>query len=150
MAISKEELLSGRDKTFASEYTDAISNNLDILLQKMNVVRNAYGTPMFISSGWRPASINGSVAGAAPNSNHVIGAAVDVRDTDGALWAWVLQHLDLMQSLGLYMEDKRWTPTWVHFSFLPPGSKKRIFVPQKGLPPAPTLFDGRYDSKWDK
>ena len=83
--ISKSELLAGRDVTFAAEYTDQISDNLDILLQKINVVRTAYGKPMKVTSGWRPASINGMIKGAAPRSNHTIGAAEYIAYADCAL-----------------------------------------------------------------
>ena len=149
--ITKSELLQGRDKTFSSEYTDRISDNLDILVEKINVVRSAYGKPMRVNSGWRPASINGSIKGAAPNSNHTLGAAVDVSDPKGELRDWCLANLDVVAAAGLYLEDFRYTKGWVHFSFLPPGSKRRIFVPNKGLPPNPEWCPvHKYDTKWDK
>ena len=148
--ISKSELLQGRDKSFSDEFTPAISDNLDILLQKINVIRAAYGKPMTVNSGWRPASINGMIPNAAPKSNHTTGMAVDIADKDGALMNWCLANLDLLTATGLYLEDFRYTPTWCHFQCVAPKSKKRIFVPSEALPPAPTRWNGRYDSKWDK
>jgi hypothetical protein len=148
--LSKSELLMGRDKTFSDEYTSEISNNLDTLLEKLNVLRAAYGHPMKVSSGWRPASINGMIPNAAKKSNHMIGLAVDIADADGALMKWCLDNLDLLTATGLYLEDFRYTPTWCHFQSVAPKSKKRIFVPSEALPPAPARWNGRYDSRYDK
>lgn len=148
--ISKSEILQGRDKLFPDEYTQAISDNLDVLLQKINVIRAAYGKPMRVTSGWRPASINGMIKNAALKSNHMIGCAVDVADPKGELRDWCLQNLDLMKATGLYLEDFRYTKGWVHFGSLPPKSKRRIFVPKDGLPPNPEWWPNhKYDSKYD-
>lgn len=148
--ITKAELLQGRDKLFASDYTQQISDNLDVLLEKLNVIRAAYGQPISVSSGWRPLAVNQSTANASKNSNHLTGLAADLKDMDGRLWDWCLQNLDLLTASGLYLEDKRWTSTWVHMQCVAPSSKKRIFIPQKGLPPFPQLFNGKYDSRYDK
>lgn len=147
--IAKSELLMGRDVTYASEYTQEISDNLDKLLIPLNQIRTAYNVPMIVNSGWRPPQINAATPGAAPASKHMIGLAADIRDTDGALWAWVLQNLALMQQLGIYMEDKRWTPGWTHFQLGAPGSGHRIFVPSSAPAGAPDAWDGNYDHSFD-
>jgi hypothetical protein len=149
MAISKSELLMGRDVTYASEYSQEISDNLDALLIPINKVREAYGKPMTVNSGWRPAVVNASTPGAATHSKHMIGLAVDIHDTDGAVKNWVLENLDMMQELGLYMEDFRWTPTWTHFQLGAPKSGHRIFVPSSAPAGAPDRWDGKYDAKYD-
>ena len=152
--ITKAELLMGRDKAYPKDYTQEISDNLDKLLIPMNVVRKAYGKPMSPSSGWRPPSINNSTPGAAKASTHMRGLAVDIKDPDGKLREWVLANLDLMQKLGLYFEDFRWTKGWVHFQCVPPGSGKRIFIPyadtKKNPMNNPTAWSGKYDAKYDK
>lgn len=154
MAITKDELLMGRDKTHPKEYTKEISDNLDKLLAAINQVRATYGKPMRVTSGWRPPSINGSVPGAAKKSNHMLGLAVDISDKDGKLREWVLANLDLMGKLGIYMEDFRWTPNWVHFQVKPPASGKRIFIPYadtvKNPMTAPSAWSGKYDARHDK
>lgn len=154
MAITKDELLMGRDKSYPKEYTKEISDNLDRLLAAMNQVRAAYGSPMKVTSGWRPAAINGAIPNAAKRSNHMMGLAVDISDRDGKLRQWVLDNLALMQKLGIYVEDFRWTATWVHFQVIPTRSGKRIFLPYadtaKNPMTAPNSWDGKYDSKYDK
>jgi len=150
MSISKAELTMGREKAYPKDYTREVSSNLDVLCEKMNVVRAKYGKPMKVASGWRPPSINDSTANAAKTSKHLFGLACDVQDLDGQLWKWCLENLDLMQELGIYLEDRRWTPTWVHFGLGPPGSLKRIFIPSSKPAPAPKLWDGKYDfDKYD-
>ena len=148
--ISKDELLMGRDKTYASEYTQEISDNLDLLLSKINEIRKAYGKPMIVNSGWRPAAINANTPGAAKGSKHQVGLAVDVRDEDGKLFAWCLNNLELLQKLDLFLEDKRYTKNWTHFGVGKPASGKRIFVPSSDRPSAPEAWDGIYNHKYDE
>jgi hypothetical protein len=149
MAITKEEILMGRDKTHASEYTKEVSDNIDKLLVAMNVIRKAYGKPMKVSSGWRPVGINANIKGAAKSSSHTVGMACDIRDTDGTLWNWCLQNLQLIKDCGLYLEDRRWTPNWVHFQTRKVSSGNRIFRAFAGEPPHPTIWDGKYDKKFN-
>ena len=147
--ISKLELLQGRDKQYPNDYTKDVSDNLDKLLPLLNQIRTAWGKPMNVASGWRPPALNASTPGAALHSKHMLGLAADIEDLDGSLWAWVLDNLPLMQKLGIYMEDRRYTPTWVHFGFGPPASGHRIFVPNANRPASPDSWDGQYDHNFD-
>ena len=147
--ISKSELLKGRDKLYPDDYTQEISDNLDKLLVPMNQVRTEYAIPMTVNSGWRSPEENASTPGAAKHSKHMSGLACDISDPDGALWKWILEHLALMQELGLYFEDKRWTPTWVHFQLGGPKSGHRIFVPDTSRAKDPDIWDGVYDHSFD-
>jgi hypothetical protein len=146
--ISKAELLHGRDQSYASDYTAAVSANLDATLQRVNQVRGAYGRPMAVNSGWRPPSVNGSTPGAAPHSNHVRGLAVDFRDRDGVLRSWCLANLAVLQRIGIWMEDFQWTPTWVHMQIIAPHSKSRIYRPNANRPLAAN-WSRAYDKKFD-
>jgi len=148
--ISKEEILMGRDKKYAEAYTSEISDNIDKLLVIMNKVRAVYAKPMTVASGWRPPEVNDSTQNAAAGSNHLKGLAVDIKDADGKVMRWVLANMDLMQKLGIYLEDFRWTPTWVHFQIVPPGSGKRIYIPSVKPPISPDKWDGKYDAKYNK
>lgn len=149
MPISKEELLKGRDKTYASDYTEEVSDNLDKLLIPLNKIRDAYGQAMVCTSGWRPESLNAGVPGAAKKSKHIIGLAADFSDPDGKLMNWVLENLDMMKKLNIYMEDFRWTNSWVHFQLGPPVSGHRIFIPSSAPPLAPNRWISSYDAKYD-
>lgn len=146
--IAKSELLQGRDTTYASDYTQQISANLDSLLIPMNQIRTMYGKPMVVNSGWRPPAVNAAIGGA-PGSKHMEGLACDIADIDGFLWTWITARLDTMQELKVYFEDRRWTPTWVHFQLGSPKSLHRIFQPNTSAAPAPNNWNGIYDHKFD-
>ena len=147
--ISKDEVLMGRDKTYPDEYTQEISDNINLLLVPMNQIRNSWAQPMRVNSGWRPAAINAKTPGAASHSKHTEGLAVDISDVSGDLMRWVLANLQMMKDLGIYFEDFRWTPTWVHFQLGAPKSGKRIFIPNAQPPLAPDRWDGIYDSTFN-
>ena len=147
--ISKDEVLMGRDKAYPDEYTQEISDNINLLLVPMNQIRQAWNQPMRVNSGWRPAAINAKTPGAAAHSKHMEGLAVDISDVSGDLMRWVLDNLQMMKDLGIYFEDFRWTPTWVHFQLGAPKSGKRIFVPNSQPPLAPDRWDGIYDHSFD-
>jgi hypothetical protein len=134
--------------------SDEQSSNLSTLLDKMNQVRQAYGKPMTVNSGLRSDADQARINPSAPKSKHLLGAACDINDPDGSLWKWVMDNLDLMQQLGLYFEDPRWTHHpdnhgWVHFQILPPASGKRIFVPSSAPAMAPNFWNGQYDHSLD-
>jgi hypothetical protein len=149
MAILKEELLKGRDVKYPADYTQEVSDNLDKLLIPLNKIRDAWGKPMTVTSGWRPPSINGATPGAATHSKHMEGLAADISDPDNSLWHWVLENLQLMKDLDLFMEDRRWTPGWVHLGLGQPASGRRIFVPSSNPPVDPDSWDGVYDHTFD-
>lgn len=146
MKISLEQYLMKR-ATSESLSPDQVLN-ADILLKRVDVLLSAYAGPVNLSSGYRPAAVNASVGGAA-QSWHRQCAAIDLVDTDGQLWTWCIENLELCADLGLWLEDKRWTPTWVHLQIYPPKSGKRIFIPNTKAPVSPEAWNGVYDKKWD-
>lgn len=147
--ITKDEILMGRDKAYASEYTQEISDNIDKMLEPLNIVRQEYGKPMYVSSGWRPPAINESTSNSGKASNHLKGLAVDFKDHDGKLREWVIANLKRLAELGFYFEDFRWTPTWVHFQIVPPGSKRRVYIPSTKPAIKPDAWSGEYDRSLD-
>ena len=126
----------------------SMRSNADTLLLRVNKLLEGYTGTVQVSSGYRPPSLNQAVGGASL-SWHQQCAAIDLVDTDGSLWEHCLKNLELCADLGLWLEDKRWTPTWVHLQIYPPGSGRRIFVPNTKPPAAPRAFDGNYDKRLD-
>ena len=51
----------------------------------------------------------------------------------------LLQRIDALQEIGLWMEDPQWTPTWVHLQIVPPGSRRRVYIPSSRPPLAARL-----------
>lgn len=146
--ITAEEILMGRDVLYP--LSDVQKANLLDLLPRVNTLRGIYGKPMSLSSGYRPDAINSKVPNAAPRSAHTACQAIDVKDPKGEFALWCLANLDVLARLGLFMEDPRWTPGWVHLDSRGPKSGKRVFVPDTSPALQPNIWDGKYDKKYDK
>lgn len=144
--ITKGEILMGRISV--NDLSPEQHQNLLMLHGRINKVRMFYGVPMFVSSGYRSSEDN-RVAGGATSSLHMVCAAVDIKDSSGDLWQWLMKNLDFIKLHSLWLEDRRWTPTWVHFQIFPPKSGRRIFIPNSKPAPAPHLWHGQYDLKFD-
>jgi hypothetical protein len=123
-----QDLTFGREITYASEFNDVISENLLNMAEKLNAFQAAYGKQLKITSGWRPAAINAKVGGA-KRSNHQLGLACDVADSDGAVDKFCMDNLKLLEELGLYLEHPDATVGWCHLQMAPPRSGNRVFRP---------------------
>lgn len=75
----------------------------------------------------------------AKNSKHKLACAVDVYDPARILAQWCVKNKDKLFEIGLFCEDFRWTPTWVHLQNIQPASRKVIFIPSNTPPLAPAL-----------
>ena len=122
--ITIDEVLMGRDK--ATPLTPEQWRNLADLMGRINIIRAAYGKSLSVSSGYRPAAQN-AAAGGAKQSSHMSCQAVDFRDTDGEFAKWCLANMDLIKKVGLFLEDPKHTPTWVHLQTRP--TRNNPFVP---------------------
>lgn len=113
--------------------TNGLEANLASLLHKINEVRDAYGVPMVVTSGLRSQvdqqRLIADGRSNAPKSHHLTGEAVDIYDPNGKLAAWTEANLDLMEEIGVWMEDFAHTPGWVHYQIVGPTSGNRVFIP---------------------
>jgi hypothetical protein len=122
-----QEYTKGREKDHPLSAEQA--ENMDKLLTVLDQFREKYGKALKVSSGYRPAAQNASVGGA-KKSNHIMCLAVDfVDDEKQTLGKWCMLNLNVLEDLGLYMEDLRHTKGWVHLQLQKPRSGKRIFIP---------------------
>lgn len=152
--ITLDQFWMGRDKTHAAELTDAVRvNALHTVMRVNDLLERAKQDGIevdTIASGWRPTAVNAETPNAAPSSKHMTGEACDVKDDEHRFFArWCLEHTapichqegtpDLLQEIGLWMENPMWTPTWVHLQIVPPHSGRRIFVPSENPPLAAAL-----------
>ena len=146
----------GRDATHAGDLTDAIRRNVAELLGRTNLLLawayNDHVTPALdahtgthVASGWRPPAINDATANAAKASRHLTGEAIDLRDNGTRdLARWCLRNIDALEEIGLWLEDPQWTHNppgqpWVHLQIVPPGSRRRVYVPSTRPPLAAKL-----------
>jgi hypothetical protein len=111
----------------------AVAKNFEVLYERMNEVRRAYGKPMIVTSGLRSDDdqerLRAQGRTRAVHSKHIAGAACDILDKDGQLAAWCLANEDILRRIGLWCEHPDHTPGWVHFQTMAPKSGRRFFIP---------------------
>lgn len=120
--IRVDEYFKSDERNVPEQY----KQNAMELLRKVNIVRNAYGQPMIVTSGYRNPMYNAEIGGA-NNSAHTRGMAVDFRDRNGALSNWLLNNLQLLKDIGLFMENPMYTRGWVHLDMV--ERKNVVFLP---------------------
>jgi len=100
------------------EVRDNIKALVDDVLQPL---RDAWGGPLFINSGYRCLELNKAVGGV-PTSQHVLGQACDVGCTDPLALARLAKKMKLdYDQMGIY-------PSFVHFSYKKEGgNRNQIF-----------------------
>ena len=128
MKFTVEELLKAGSHKWTKEVVGiVILRNLEDLCLKTNKL--GYQPPMRASSCLRSIKDQQRINPKAMGSSHLYGCAVDIVDPDGALAKWLLAHSDLLVECGLWMENPKATPTWVHLQSYAPKSMNRIFNP---------------------
>lgn len=134
--FTEDEILMGRE--VQNPLTTEMERNLRQLIIALSKIREAYGKPLSVSSGYRPSSINQSVGGA-KYSAHQSCQAVDIIDNDGLFANWCLNNLTILEEAGIFMEDPRYTVIyntdgsrkagWVHLQIRATKSGNRVFIP---------------------
>ena len=128
--ITTKDYYKGRDISHAKELTSEIRFKAETIMQIVNALLLESGfSDRTATSGWRPRSVQMEINPRAPNSKHVTGEAIDIGDRDQQFAFWCLAHQDVLKSYGLYMENPKYTPTWVHLQTVAPRSGRRVFNP---------------------
>lgn len=96
------------------EVRDNIKALVDYILQPL---RDAWGGPLFINSGYRCLELNAKVGGV-PTSQHVLGQAADVGVTDPYALA------KLAKRMKLNFDQMIVYPSFVHFSYRADGANR--------------------------
>ena len=105
--------------------------NLKRLCGWLEVLRERYGEPIHINSGYRSPQLNRKIGGA-PTSNHLTGCAADIRvaGMEQALrYATIL--LDYSDESKqefdeLLIEKNRYGAIWVHFAVRASGNRRKV------------------------
>lgn len=130
--IHRQDILKGK------ECPEEFESNLLDLLIKINKIYDVYQRSMIVTSGFRSLEDHLRIykrkgitnkSQIPMKSKHLTCQAIDILDEDNELQQWVIDHIILVERIGLYMEAFEATPTWVHFQTCPPSSKKRFFNP---------------------
>lgn len=94
----------------------------------MNKVRASYAKPMVVTSGLRNIEDQQRINPSAPKSKHLLGAACDIKDSDGKLFAWCQANESFLRDAGIKGIELG-TKGWVHFAVLPVTSGHFWFYP---------------------
>lgn len=147
MALTLADYLKLYGVEYRAQLTQQLVGNAETLLDKINqllVAAAADGVSPGVdqisgnafSSGWRPAHVNARTSNAGKHSLHIICRAGDLQDNIARdLAVWCIKNLPVLERIGLWMEDPRWTAgtnrrdPWVHVQDVAPGSGRRVFVP---------------------
>lgn len=147
--ITVADYFMGRDVRYSAALTAKIKANAAVTVHRVAqllalaaldgvVLGIDEVTGTHVASGWRPPAVNDKTANAANGSTHLTAEGCDLQEASGRPFArWCLRNLDKLEAIGLWMEDPRWTPTWVHLQTRPPKSGRRVYVPS--MAPAKTL-----------
>jgi Peptidase M15 len=135
--ITKQEYFSRNNKPIPTN--DIVPEhvfNAEVLIIKVNALWVAFekdngNRPCIVSSGYRTKEINASIKGSAKRSHHMTGNAVDIQDRQQILQRWLKTPAGLkaLEDNGLYVEDFKYTRTWVHLQTVVPKSNNRFFIP---------------------
>ena len=128
-AIRLADYYMGRDREYRAELTPELRANARDIVRRVNRLLRRAGITRKVTSGWRPAALNATVPGAARGSKHIHCLAIDLEDRDGALDAWCMANLPVLEALGLWLEHPAATSGWCHLQTRPPGSGNRVFEP---------------------
>lgn len=112
-------------KKIKNEPTKAIEKNLEALVENvLDPLREAWGRPIHVNSGYRCAELNKAVGGS-PTSHHVKGMAADI--TAGDTIANIKLY-KLVLNLGLpftqLIDEQHYT--WIHISYDASNLKKEV------------------------
>ena len=143
MQLSKNLYLSEVTKSrtakrlgISNEPTKEHLVNLQILAKKIfQPIRDYYGCPIYISSGYRSEALNKAIGGS-KSSQHCKGQAIDIdRDayslpSNGEIFEYIKNNLEFDQLIWEFGSNTN--PDWVHVSYNTNGSqRKQILVAYK-------------------
>lgn len=90
----------------------------------LDPLREMYGKPINVNSGFRSANVNKAVNGA-KNSDHLFGFAADLKcENNYQLYNLILENFDFKQLIS--EKGSIIAPKWIHVSFDEKNNKKQI------------------------
>lgn len=103
-----------------------IQNLKELVKNILDPVREMYGFPICINSGFRTLAVNKAIGGATkPISQHTKGEAADLDCADNArLFYLIRDHFNYDQLI--WEEGSNLQPDWVHVSFKAQGNRNQI------------------------
>jgi len=109
---------------------DQVENLKQLVENVLQPLRDAYGMPIQVTSGFRSLSVNAKIGGAA-TSQHTKGQAVDIVCRDNAKAFHIIRDMLPFDQL-IWEKGNDMEPDWVHVSFKESGNRWQVL-----------RFDGR-------
>jgi zinc D-Ala-D-Ala carboxypeptidase len=116
----------GIDNTPDGEHLEAAKKLAENIFQP---IREYFGKPIFISSGYRSEALNKAIGGSA-TSQHSKGEAIDIdmdghgKPTNTEVFYYIKENLDFDQLIWEFGDDEN--PDWVHVSYKKNGNRKQM------------------------
>jgi hypothetical protein len=110
--------------------TEQLGNLKALAKNVLQPLRNLYGNPISVNSGFRSASVNISIGGA-KTSQHCNGEAADLDCDDNArLFNLIRSNLDFDQLI--WEGGNELAPAWVHVSYKSSGNRRNVLKMKSG------------------
>ena len=106
----------------------ATENLRQVAINIFQPLREAFGCPIYVSSGYRSAELNTAIGGSS-RSQHVEGRALDLDAdvyggcTNSQVFNWIKENLDFDQLIWEFGDDDN--PDWVHVSYVYDGVNRK-------------------------
>jgi len=103
-------------------------NLRQIAINIFQPLREAFGCPIYVSSGYRSAELNTAIGGSS-RSQHVEGRALDLDAdvyggcTNSQVFNWIKENVDFDQLIWEFGDDDN--PDWVHVSYVYDGINRK-------------------------
>ena len=131
LCFSVTALNNGWDNTPNSEAKAALKR---LAVEVLQPIRDAWGQPLIVSSGYRSPKLN-AIVGGVKNSQHILGQAADIKATNpadnGKLFKCVKKLIDsgkIKVGQCIWEYGSRTCPKWVHVSLPRQRKKNNQFV----------------------
>ena len=103
-------------------------NLRQVAINVFQPLRSAFGTPIYVSSGYRSAELNTAIGGSR-RSQHVEGRALDLDAdvyggcTNSQIFNWIKENVEFDQLIWEFGDDDN--PDWVHVSYVYDGVNRK-------------------------
>lgn len=116
-----------KKKGIKNEPNEAIKTNLNILIDQLDKIREKYGKPIYVNSGYRCELLNKAVGGV-KNSQHMLGCAVDITtrnvEEDKKLYKLITENFEYDQCIWEEVKGSK----WIHYSYIRPNRKLKFTI----------------------
>ena len=111
--------------------TQEVVENLKLLCENvLEKIRNHFGRPLTVNSGYRGPKLNKAIGGA-KNSQHMTGQAADIEIAgmdNKILFCWIRDNLDYDQLILEFHKEGVPDSGWVHVSWNSSGNRKQVLT----------------------